>query len=95
MINKLPFIGWFFSILASTSLSVPFWFFWTYIGLGRVYFYQLPSVYFHIPFWHCVGLFIILGIFKGMFPTLVSVSQSNTNKPEEKKEKIVGAVRGY
>ena len=79
MINKLPFIGWLLSLTANTSLSIPFWFFWTWMGLGRTYFYFIPSTYFHIPFWHCVGLFIILGIFKSMIPTIVSVSQSNTN----------------
>ena len=34
-----------------------------------------------IPFWNCVGLFIVVGIVKGtVVPTVASVSQSNTNK---------------
>jgi len=78
LINKLPFIGWFLSFIANVSLSVPFWLFWTHWGLGRTYFYQLPSVYFYIPFWDCVGLFLVLGILRGLLPTIVSIHQSNS-----------------
>lgn len=75
MINKLPFIGWFFSFVASVSLSIPFYFVWN--ALAPIYFYQLPQVYLHIPFWHCVGLFIVVPIVKNtLTPTFVSVSQS-------------------
>jgi hypothetical protein len=85
LINKLPFIGWFLSFIANVSLAVPFWLFWTHWGLGRLYFYQLPPVYFYIPFWDCVGLFLILGIFKGMLPTVISIHQTNTNEKKAKK----------
>ena len=76
MINKLPLIGWFFSIAASISLSVPFYFIWN--ALAPTYFYWLPKVYLAIPFWHCVGLFVILPVIKHtLTPTFAKVSQSN------------------
>ncbi len=80
MINKLPIIGWALSFCASVSLSVMFWLCWTYCGLGAKYFYQLPERYQSIPFWNCVGLFIILSILKGMFPVLVSSSSSSKSE---------------
>lgn len=66
MINKLPIIGWLLSFVASVSLSIPFWICWTHYGIGAKYFYWLPEVYQHIPFWNCVGLFIVLSIIKGL-----------------------------
>lgn len=79
MINKLPIIGWILSSVAAVSLSVPFWVCWTASGLGKRYFYWLPEVYQSIPFWHCVGLFIIIAILKGtLVSKLVHVSNSQT-----------------
>lgn len=75
MINKIPFIGWIFSAIASISLAVPFWFFWTYWELGKEYFFFLPPVYQSIQFWNCVGLFVIVAILKGtLIPKVFSVS---------------------
>lgn len=80
MINKLPFLGWLISIIASISMSIPFWLFWTSAGLGARYFYWLPDVYLRIPFWHCVGLFIIVSILKSeLTPTLASVSNKGSD----------------
>ncbi len=53
------------------------------MGLGRHYFYFVPDVYFYIPFWHCVGLFVLVGILRGMVPTVVSVTQHNTNAKKQ------------
>lgn len=79
MINKLPFIGWVISLTVSISLSIPFWFIWN--RLASIYFYWLPQVYLHIPFWHCVGLFIIMPILKGtLIPTLVEVSSKSESR---------------
>jgi hypothetical protein len=81
----LPFLGWFISFVGSASLSVPFYFIWN--SLAPIYFYQLPQVYLYLPFWHCVGLFIVIPIVKNtLTPTFVHVSQSNKNgeKNEEK-----------
>jgi hypothetical protein len=81
MINKLPFIGWILSFVASVSMALPFWLCWTTFGIGDRYFYWLPEVYRVISFWNCVGLFICASIIKGTFiPSFASVSQSNTNK---------------
>ena len=79
MINKLPFIGWFLSFIANTSLSIPFWYIWSSQGLGEKYFYFVPEIYYYLPFWNCVGLFMLIGILKGCFPTLVKVSQTNNS----------------
>jgi|CXWL01.1.fsa_nt_gi hypothetical protein len=79
MINKLPFIGWVISLTVSISLSIPFWFIWN--RLAAIYFYWLPQVYLHIPFWHCVGLFIILPILKGtLIPTLIDVKSTSESR---------------
>lgn len=80
MLNKLPIIGWLLAFLGSVSLSIPFWVCWTICGIGEVYFYWLPDVFHVIPFWSCVGLFIVIGILKpALTPKLASVSQSNDN----------------
>ena len=91
MINQLPFIGWFLSFVANVSLAVPFWFFWTHWKLGSIYFYFVPPVYWHIPFWDCVGLFLLLGIFRGLIPTIVSVRQSNSNDRKKVKSNKASA----
>lgn len=80
MINKLPIIGWILSFTASVSLSIPFWICWTVCGIGAKYFSFLPQVYQVIPFWNCVGLFIVLSVLKGLVPTLANVDNSNSNK---------------
>ena len=66
MISKLPVIGWLLSFAASVSLSVPFWICWSTCGIGKTYFGFLPQQFHVIPFWNCVGLFIVVGILKGM-----------------------------
>ncbi len=46
-------------------LSVPFYFLWNY--LAPIYLPQLPPVYLHVPFWHCVGIFGLAAIFRLVF----------------------------
>lgn len=78
MINKLPFVGWSFSIVASISISIPFYFIWN--ALAPTYFYWLPQVYLQIPFWDCVGLFVVVPIvLKTITPQFVNVDQTNNN----------------
>lgn len=79
--NALPIIGWLLSALCAISTAVPFWFCWTYCGLGAYYFYFLPRAYQSIPFWHVVGLFIIIWILRSLVPKLASVE----NKAESGK----------
>lgn len=84
MINKLPFIGWLLSFVANLSLSIPFWVCWTACEIGKTYFDFLPTKYQTIPFWHCVGLFMVIGILKGTFtPSLATISQ-NVDKGGER-----------
>lgn len=80
--NAIPVIGWILSLIFTTSTSIPFWICWTACGLGARYFYWLPPVYHSIPFWHCVGLFMVVGILRRAFiPTLAStVTQTNNDK---------------
>lgn len=80
MINKLPFIGWFLSFAANVSLSIPFWVCWTACDIGKTYFDFLPVKYQAIPFWHCVGLFMVIGILKGTF----AISLATINQKVEK-----------
>ncbi len=81
MLNSIPIVGWLIDFILKVSLAIPFWVIWTVYGLGARYFYFLPQVYLNVPFWHCVGLFMILPILKTMVvPNFASVSQSNENK---------------
>lgn len=83
MLNAIPFLGWFLSAFFSISASVPFWYIWTRCGFGRTYFYFVPTIYQSIPFWDCVGLFMVVSILKGtLTPQFVNVSQSNENKKD-------------
>ena len=82
MINKIPFIGWFFAGCAAVGLAVPFWLCWTAWDIGETYFDFLPEKYQSIPFWDCVGLFIVISIIKGTItPRIFSVS--NEQKVEK------------
>lgn len=77
MLNAIPVIGWLISFLLATSLAIPFWFIWTVMEIGRKYFDFLPDKYLNIPFWHCVGLFIVVSIVKSVaLPTISSSSSS-------------------
>lgn len=76
MLSSIPIFGWMLSAMISMSLSVPFYFIWNRIA--PVYFYWLPKVYLDIPFWDCVGIFMVVPIVKWLLtPSFVSVSQTN------------------
>jgi len=64
MINAIPILGWLLSAIVAMSLAVPFFYIWN--ALAPTYFYFLPAVYLSIPFWDCVGLFMIVPILKVM-----------------------------
>lgn len=81
MINMVPVIGWLISMCISISMSVPFWICWNACGIGAKYFYWLPEVYQQIPFWNCVGLFMVVSILKSiLIPTLASVTNNNNKR---------------
>jgi hypothetical protein len=81
MLNAIPIIGWFFSVLFAASIAVPFWYIWTACGIGEKYAYWLPEVYLHPAFWDCVGVFIVVNIIKDIFlPNFTrATSSSKTN----------------
>lgn len=49
-------------ILCSIVLSIPYYFIWN--ALAPTYFSWLPAVYQHLPFWHCMGLFVLFAILR-------------------------------
>jgi len=84
MLNAIPVLGWLLSAIVAMSLSVPFYFIWN--SLAPTYFYWLPAVYLAIPFWDCVGLFMIIPILKLMLvPKFVYPS---TSLPEKKAKAV-------
>lgn len=62
MLLGIPVIGWIINLFFNTSMAIPFWFIWN--RLAPKYFYFLPEVYQQIPFWHVVGLFVIIPVVK-------------------------------
>lgn len=78
MINGIPVVGWLLSLAISMSLALPFWLCWTVFGIGQRYFYFLPPVFHEIAFWNVVGLFLVVGILKGVLcPQLFSRASSS------------------
>lgn len=67
---KIPILGWIWGVGAAMSMAVPFWLVWTVFGIGAKYFRFLPWYWASIPFFDCVGIFIILGIVKALLPKL-------------------------
>lgn len=51
-----------FRIFRTALFAVPFFFLWNYFA--PIYGSNLPEAYLHLPFWHCVGLFALLGVVK-------------------------------
>jgi len=79
MLNAIPVIGWLMSLFFSISVAIPFYFLWN--AFGETYFYFVPKVYQHLPFWDCVGLFILMSILKAVLvPTIATVHNENKCK---------------
>jgi ABC-type dipeptide/oligopeptide/nickel transport system permease subunit len=49
-------------VFSNAFLAIPFFFLWNF--LAPIYGTNLPLQYQHIPFWHCVGIFVLLGVVK-------------------------------
>lgn len=45
-------------------LSIPFYFLWNFFA--PIYLPQVQAPYNQIPFWHCVGLFLLVWIARSM-----------------------------
>ena len=64
-------------------LAIPFYFLWNY--LVPIYFSELPEVYKKVPFFHILGGFLLVGIFRrilfadGNWPVFFKVSKFNLN----------------
>ena len=73
MINAIPVLGWLISFVLSVCISIPFYFLWNW--LAPIYGYWLPRVYLEVPFWHCVGLFMLMPMVKTLLvPKIASAS---------------------
>jgi hypothetical protein len=81
MLNCLPIVGWLISFLFATFLSVPFWFLWNI--LAPTYFYWLPPVYLHLPFWDVVGLVMLMSMIDTIMPKFVSSSSSSNSSKKD------------
>lgn len=82
MLNAIPILGWLLSALIATSLAAPFYYLWNW--LAPIYFYWLPYSYQVIPFWDCVGLFMLSPILKLLlFPSFRSEQTTNVKGIEE------------
>ena len=80
MINMIPVFGWLLSFILYTSISVPFWYCWTNVGLGTKYFAFLPEQWQSIPFWDCVGLTFCVIIAKVIvFPNFSGIPSKKDN----------------
>lgn len=51
--------------IGAALACIPLWWLWN--KLAPVYFYWLPKVYLAIPFWHMVGLILLVLIVLGVF----------------------------
>lgn len=81
MLNAIPIIGWLLSFVFHTSMAIPFWIVWTCCGIGKTYFYWIPETYQSIPFWHIVGLFMVINILKTvLIPKFANLSSTSNTK---------------
>ena len=69
----------------SHIIAIPFCICWN--NLAPKYMDFLPEIYQRLPYWHIVGLMMIVGIIghqiHRLCPEIVKVSQSNTNTKGE------------
>ncbi|MCY3857931.1 MAG: hypothetical protein OXG25_03360 [Gammaproteobacteria bacterium] len=65
MVNAIPIIGWAISFVLATLLAVPFWFVWSYLGIGEMFGF-LPVALQTPGFWATVGIFMCLSIFRAV-----------------------------
>lgn len=65
MLNAIPIVGWILSFVISTFLAIPFWFIWTYLGIGALFEF-LPNGLQAPGFWATVGSFMCLSILRAV-----------------------------
>ena len=49
-------------IFKNIFLAIPFYFLWNW--LAPIYFTSLPATHQELPFWHCVGLLMLIAIIR-------------------------------
>lgn len=50
------------TLILAVFLSIPFYYIWN--ELAPIYFYWLPDIYKQLPFWHCMGLLVLISILR-------------------------------
>jgi hypothetical protein len=75
-LNAIPIVGWIIAAFVCLFVAIPVYFLWNW--LAPIYFYQLPSVYLSLPFWHVFGLLWLISSLRGLL--LPSISSSSTTK---------------
>lgn len=79
MLYMIPVLGWVLGFILSFCISIPFYFIWNW--LAPIYFYWLPEIYHAIPFFHCVGLFMLMPMIRfALYPR--AASQNNYSKDD-------------
>lgn len=80
MIFMLPVVGWLIGFVLAFGMAVPFYYCWN--ALAPIYFAAwVPPIFLQLPFWHIVGLFVIISILKAMLvPNWGSSNTTNVGK---------------
>jgi hypothetical protein len=52
----------FFSLVEAFILAIPFYYLWNYFA--PIYLPNIPDIYKGLPFWNCVGVFVLISIVK-------------------------------
>lgn len=74
-------------ILKNIFLTFPFYFLWN--GLAPVYMTSLPQAYHQIPFFHCMGLLLLLAVLRlAVTPSQGIVKWANVKTSNRFKEFI-------
>lgn len=78
LLNMIPVAGWLIAAVICFFVAIPVFLLWNW--LAPVYFYWLPGIYLHIPFWHVFGLLWLMSSLRNLFLPNVNVSTTTNNK---------------
>jgi len=80
-LNAIPIVGWLFAAVLCFFIAIPFSLLWNW--LAPIYFYWLPPIYLHLPFWHVFGLLWLISSLRGLLlPIVYSSSRSEAKKKD-------------
>jgi len=65
--------AWMIKFFIIFVTSIPFYIIWNKIAI--IYFSFLPDVWYHLPFWHIVGLFWIMSTISEIFLTKIKINK--------------------